>query len=140
MHVGRAEVWSAARAPTDTWQSTAGALRKQPPRDAQQAGVRRRRPRAPLSRVASPSVPIPHQNPQAYAAAAATHCTLPSPRRAPPPCEVSNRHASLRMPFVGFAFGTAENPSPGRSMMKQQRPCGTPRRVSVSFPCSAVWW
>lgn len=69
MHVGRAEVWRAARPPTDTWQSTAGALRKQPPRDAQQAGVRGEaepeRDAAPFSYRVPIRPHIPHQNPQA---------------------------------------------------------------------------
>jgi len=51
--LGRAaEVRSAARPPTDTWQSTAGALRKQPARDAQHTGVSG--PDAPSR------VPLPH--------------------------------------------------------------------------------
>jgi hypothetical protein len=73
VHVGRAEMWRAARAPTDTWQGTARDLRKQPPRDTQQGGVggpKETRPAPPLACVPirASSVGISptttHQNPQ----------------------------------------------------------------------------
>jgi hypothetical protein len=51
VHVGRAEIWRAARPPTDTWQSTARDLRKQPPRDTQLGGPKETRRAPPLARV-----------------------------------------------------------------------------------------
>jgi len=113
--------WSAARPPTDTWQSTAGALRKQPPRDAQQAGVRGEgraslKETLPLSR----RVPIPHK--------CLCCCLLLQRRTLPrrPPASLAKfpTDTSLRM-RLGWHRG---GPDPGSE----------PR--CSNFPCSAVQW
>jgi hypothetical protein len=157
MHVGTAEVWSAARPPTDTWQSTAGALRKQPPRDAQQAGVRGREAR---KRRRLPSrVPIrPHPSSKSTSLPACDLCMLmllrrTLPRRPPAPLRSFQPTHRFGCGWVG----TAEDPTPGRSpgpaddeeatapcitaVARQHPGSSLPARGAVSGPVSrAAQW